>query len=112
MIAIALSQSSGFLGGVVFPMIFIGGTAGLLVHSIFPDIPVALSVGAMMAAVPGAFLSAPLSLLMITAGTVGIGPEALIPIAIAVVTAHITIALIRAYVIEQRNLELQAKKTD
>ena len=112
MIAIALSQSSGFLGGVVFPMIFIGGTAGLLVHSIFPDIPIALGVGAMMAAVPGAFLSAPLSLLMITAGTVGIGPEALIPIAVAVATAHITIALIRAFVVEERNVELQAKKTD
>lgn len=112
MIAIALSQSSGFLGGVVFPMIFIGGTAGLLVHSIFPDIPIALGVGAMMAAVPGAFLSAPLSLLMITAGTVGIGPEALIPIAIAVVAAHITISLIRAFVAEERNVELQAKKTD
>jgi H+/Cl- antiporter ClcA len=112
MIAIALSQSSGFLGGVVFPMIYIGGTAGLLVHSIFPDIPIELSVGAMLDAVPGAFLNAPLSLLMITAGTVGIGPQALIPIAIAVVTAHITLSLIRAYVAEERNIELQTKATD
>jgi H+/Cl- antiporter ClcA len=35
MVAIALSRSSGFLGGIVFPSIFLGGTAGLLIHSFF-----------------------------------------------------------------------------
>ena len=112
MFAIALSQSTGFLGGVVFPMIFIGGTSGLLVHTIFPDIPIALAVGAMLAAVPGAFLNAPLSLILIAIGTVGIGPDALIPVAIAVATAHITISFIRAYVTEKHNIELQTKMTD
>jgi H+/Cl- antiporter ClcA len=98
MIAIALSQSSGFLGGIVFPAIFLGGTAGLLVHSIFPDIPIALCVGAMLAAVPGAFLNAPLALIIIAAGTVRLEPEALVPIGIAVVIAHMLMSAMRKYV--------------
>jgi H+/Cl- antiporter ClcA len=101
MIAIALSQSSGFLGGIVFPAIFLGGTAGLLVHSIFPGIPIALCVGGMLAAVPGAFLNAPLALIIIAAGTVRLQPEALIPIGIAVVVAHTSMSAMRKYVLKE-----------
>ncbi len=109
MLAISLSQASGFLGGVVFPIIFIGGTAGLLVHSIFPNIPIALCVGAMLAAVPGAFLNAPLTLILIAAGTVNIGAQALVPVAIAVVTAHVTMALFKNYVVKKKQLKMQAE---
>ena len=101
MIAIAISQSSGFLGGIVFPAIFLGGTAGLLVHSIFPSIPIALCVGAMLAAVPGAFLNAPLALLIIAAGTVRLEPEALLPIGMAVVIAHMLMSIMRTYVLNE-----------
>lgn len=101
MVAIALSQSSGFLGGIVFPAIFLGGTAGLLVHSLFPAIPIALCVGAMLAAVPGAFLKAPLALIIIAAGTVRLNPEALLPIGIAVVIAHLLMSVIRRYVLQE-----------
>lgn len=101
MIAIALSQSSGFLGGIVFPAIFLGGTAGLLVHSIFPGIPIALCVGGMLAAVPGAFLNAPLALVIIAAGTVRLQPEALVPIGIAVVIAHMLMSAVRKYVLKE-----------
>ena len=101
MIAIAISQSSGFLGGIVFPAIFLGGTAGLLVHSIFPSIPIALCVGAMLAAVPGAFLNAPLALLIIAAGTVRLQPEALLPIGMAVVIAHMLMSIMRTYVLKE-----------
>jgi H+/Cl- antiporter ClcA len=101
MIAIAVSQSSGFLGGIVFPSIFLGGTAGLLVYSIFPSIPIALCVGAMLAATPGAFLNAPLALLIIAAGTVGVGAEAMAPIAISVVVAHLLMSFMRKYVLKE-----------
>jgi H+/Cl- antiporter ClcA len=101
MIAITLSQSSGFLGGIVFPAIFLGGTAGLLVHSIFPFIPIALCVGAMLAAVPGAFLNAPLALIIIAAGTIRLEPEALVPIGIAVVVAHTLMSVMRKYVLKE-----------
>ena len=101
MIAIAISQSSGFLGGIVFPAIFLGGTAGLLVHSIFPFIPIALCVGAMLAAVPGAFLNAPLALIIIAAGTVRLQPEALLPIGMAVVIAHLLMSILRKYLLKE-----------
>jgi H+/Cl- antiporter ClcA len=97
----SISQSSGFLGGIVFPAIFLGGTAGLLVHSIFPSIPIALCVGAMLAAVPGAFLNAPLALIIIAAGTVRLQPEALLPIGLAVVIAHILMSFMRTYVLKE-----------
>ncbi len=101
MIAISISQSSGFLGGIVFPAIFLGGTAGLLVHSLFPSIPIALCVGGMLAAVPGAFLNAPLALLIIAAGTIRLGPEALVPIGIAVVIAHTLMSVMRKVVLKE-----------
>jgi H+/Cl- antiporter ClcA len=101
MIAIALSQSGGFLGGIVFPAIFLGGTSGLLVHSLFPNIPIALCVGAMIAAVPGAFLNAPLALIIIAAGTVRLEPEALVPIGIAIVIAHMLMSVVRKYVLKE-----------
>ncbi len=107
MFAVALSQASGFLGGVVFPIIFIGGTAGVLVNSIFPDIPIALSVAALLAAVPGAALGAPVSLILIGAGTVGLGASALVPICIAVVVSYLTLSLVRTYIVRQRKFEMQ-----
>jgi H+/Cl- antiporter ClcA len=94
-LAVSLSLSSGFLGGNVFPMIFIGGTAGVLVHLLIPDIPLSLSVAAMMAAVPGAFLNAPLSLTLIAAATVGLDALAVIPVTVAVVTAYLFLSVVR-----------------
>src|SRR6185295_16425947 len=32
----AVSQASGFIGGPIFPALFIGGTVGVLVHAVFP----------------------------------------------------------------------------
>ena len=97
MIAVSLSLSAGFLGGNVFPMIFIGGTSGVLVHLLIPGVPLSLAVAAMMAAVPGAFLNAPLSLTLIAAGTVGLEAAAVIPIAVAVAIAYLSFAVIRYF---------------
>jgi H+/Cl- antiporter ClcA len=102
MLAVTVSLNFGFLGGNVFPALFIGGSSGLLVHAIVPEISVALAVAAMMAAVPGAFLRAPLSLVLIAAGTVGVGPAAVAPIAIAVVTAYLFTAVV-TQVLESRS---------
>ncbi len=54
MVAVGLSQEAGFLGGVVFPILFIGGTAGLIINAAIPAIPAGLAVACMLAAVPGA----------------------------------------------------------
>lgn len=95
MVAVSVSLSSGFLGGNVFPLIFIGGTSGVLVHLVIPDIPLSLALAAMMAGVPGAYLKAPLSLILIAGGTVGLGADAIAPIAITVVIAHLSLSLVR-----------------
>lgn len=54
--------STGFIGGPIFPLFFVGGTAGTVISMVFPQIPVGLSVGSMMAAVPAGILPIPLSL--------------------------------------------------
>jgi H+/Cl- antiporter ClcA len=97
MIAITLSQEAGFLGGTVFPILFIGGTAGIVVNGLLPDIPIALAVGAMIAAVPGAIIGAPVSFILIAVGGVGLGVAAVGPIGIAVITAHLTVSSIKVF---------------
>jgi H+/Cl- antiporter ClcA len=97
MIAITLSQEAGFLGGTVFPILFIGGTAGIVVHGLLPDIPIALAVGAMIGAVPGAIIGAPVSFILIAVGGVGLGVTAVAPIGIAVITAHLTVEAIKVF---------------
>ena len=36
MLTFTVSQESGFVGGPIFPSLFIGGTAGVLVHQVIP----------------------------------------------------------------------------
>jgi H+/Cl- antiporter ClcA len=107
MLILALSQATGFMGGFVFPLIFIGGTAGVLVNTVFPGIPIALAVGCMLAAVAGAILNAPVSLILIAVGTVVIAPTALVPICIAVVTSHLSLAIVRYYIVGEDKLKTQ-----
>jgi H+/Cl- antiporter ClcA len=98
MLAIAISLSAGFLGGTVFPMIFLGGASGVLVHVLIPDIPAALTVGAMLAAVPGSVVEAPLSMILISAGAVGLTGAAIPPVGVAVITAYLIVSAIKAII--------------
>jgi len=52
----------GFIGGPIFPLMFVGGTLGMAIHVLIPDLPAALTVPAMTAAVPSGVLPIPLSL--------------------------------------------------
>ena len=91
MLAFSLSQEAGFLGGPVFPTLFIGGTAGIIIHLLMPGIPAPLAVAAMLAALPGATIAAPVSFILLGAGVVATGISALPPIGIAVITAHLAV---------------------
>lgn len=95
MVAIALSLEAGFMGGNVFPMIFMGGMAGTIVYLAFPDIPLALAVSCMLAAVPGSFLRAPISMVFIAAIALALGAETTAPVAVAVVTSYLIVAGLR-----------------
>ncbi len=102
MLAMALSLSAGFIGGNVLPMLFVGGTAGVVVHLLFPGIPYAIAVGCMLAAVPGAYIKAPIGLTAIAMLSIGLGPVTTAPVAIAVVTAYLLTAAILAMVRARR----------
>jgi len=83
MLATAGAQSTGFIGSPIFPMFFIGGTAGTVVHMLFPQIPLALSVSTMMVAVPAALLPIPISLGLLTALIAGLSILDAIPVFVA-----------------------------
>ncbi len=87
-LAVAISLTTGFIGGPVMPTLFIGGAAGLAVHAMFPDIPIALAFSTMLVAVPGVSIGAPFSMIFLAALTVGIGAVETVPAGIAVLTAY------------------------
>lgn len=91
MITFAVSLSTGFIGGTVFPMLFIGGAAGMALHTIIPGIPAGLAVPAAMAAVPGAAVAIPFSLIAIVAFAVTVGPANVAPIGVAVLTSYLLV---------------------
>ena len=101
MVAMAVSLRAGFMGGNVFPLIFIGGTAGALVYLVFPDMPFALALSCMLAAVPGSYLRAPVSLTFIAAIALSLGPETIAPVIVAVITSYVVVSIAR-YLLTQR----------
>ena len=102
MLAMAISLATGSIGGNVLPMLFVGGTAGVVAHLMFPDIPYAIAVGCMLAAVPGATIKAPVGLTFIAVLAVGLGPLTVAPVVIAVATAYLTTSSIVALIQSRR----------
>ena len=86
----AVSQASGFVGGPIFPALFIGGTVGVLVHEVLPGIPLGLAFTCLLAAVPGSLAAAPFSMVLLAAFLTQVGALQTAPILIAVVTAFLT----------------------
>ena len=95
MAAVSLSNRAGFLGGQVFPMLFIGGTVGALISAVVPAIPASLAVGLMIAAVPGAIIGAPVTFIILGVGTVGLGISSVAPMGIAIITAQLAVSALR-----------------
>jgi H+/Cl- antiporter ClcA len=89
-LAFAASSASGFVGGPIFPALFIGGTAGVAVNLLIPGIPLGLAFTCMMASVLGALVSAPFTMVLMTALLTQVGALQTAPILLAVVTAFLT----------------------
>lgn len=87
-IAVAASLGGGFYGGVIFPTFFIGGALGAAAHLIFPAIPLALAIGAMMAALGSALAMIPLTMTVLAALLTQSGFIGTAAILIAAVTAY------------------------
>ncbi len=107
MVALSLSLEVGFLGGNVFPMMFIGGLSGVIASLIFPEIPAALAVSCMLAAVPGSYLQAPIGMTFIAAVAVALDPRTTAPVAVAVITSYLIISTVR-YLLKKRRDALAA----
>ncbi len=88
----ALCQATGFIGGPFLVMLFIGGSAGVATHVLIPGLPEGLAFACMFAALPGALVGAPFSLLLLAALTTQIGTLQMAPVVIAVITAYLTIS--------------------
>ena len=90
MLTFGVSLGSGFVGGPIFPSLFIGGTAGVLVHQVIPGVPLGLAFTCLLAAVPGAVVAAPFAMVLMAAFLTQVGALQTAPILIAVVTAFLT----------------------
>ena len=73
-------------------MLFIGGTAGTVTHLLIPGLPEGLAFTAMFAALPGALVAAPFSVILMGALTTQIGTLQIAPVAIAVLTAYLAVS--------------------
>ena len=88
----ALCEATGFIGGPFLVMLFIGGTAGMTAHVLIPGLPEGLAFTAMFAALPGALVAAPFSLILLAALTTQIGTLQIAPVAVAVLTAYLAVS--------------------
>jgi H+/Cl- antiporter ClcA len=91
-LAFAVCQATGFVGGPVLVSLFIGGTAGTATHVLIPGLPEGLAFTAMFAALPGALIDAPFTLIFLTALSTQIGTLQTAPVAVAVVTAYLAVS--------------------
>jgi len=89
LLTFAVSQESGFVGGPIFPALFIGGTAGVIVHQVIPGVPLGLAFTCLLAAVPGGVVPAPFTMVLMAAFLTQVGALQTAPILIAVLTAFL-----------------------
>jgi H+/Cl- antiporter ClcA len=87
-VTLGVSLGGGFYGGPVFPTFFMGGVLGVAVHALFPEIPLALAVGGIMAALGAAIALLPLSMAVLVAIMVQSGVEYFAAIVVAAATAY------------------------
>ena len=88
----ACCEATGFIGGPVLVMLFIGGTAGIAAHLLIPGLPEGLAFATMFPAVLGSLVAAPVSGIVLVALTTQIGALQLAPVAIAVLTSYLAVS--------------------
>jgi H+/Cl- antiporter ClcA len=88
----ALCEATGFIGGPVLVSLFLGGTAGTVAHVLIPGLPEGLAFTTMFAALPGALVLAPFTMIIFAALTTQLGALQIAPVAIAVVTSYLAVS--------------------
>ena len=89
-IALSGALSFGFIGGPIFPLLFVGSTLGFVIHILFPQIPLGLALGCMLVAVPAAVVPIPLSIAVIGVIVIGLPITNTLPVLLAALVAYAT----------------------
>ena len=104
-LAFAVSIGSGFVGGPIFPALFIGGTAGVAVHQAISSVPLGLAFTCMFAAVAGALVAAPFAMALTGAFMTQVGALQTAPILIAVVTSFLAMEGVKYLVASRKKAQ-------
>jgi H+/Cl- antiporter ClcA len=110
MISFGVSQGSGFVGGPIFPSLFIGGTAGVIVHHVIHGVPLGLAFTCLLAAIPGAMAAAPFAMVLLAAFLTQVGALQTAPILIAIVTAFLTMEGVKYLLVRRKQAHAAAAK--
>lgn len=88
-LALCISLATGFRGGRIFPVVFIGGTLGVTVNQVYDGVPLAVAAAAGMAGATVAILRLPIFAILFIAF---FGGPLLVPlIVLAVVVAYVLV---------------------
>jgi H+/Cl- antiporter ClcA len=85
-LAISITVTSGWRGGFIIPLFFVGATLGLIMHQLFPTINLALAIVSCMAAINACVTRTPISTTILLATLTGFGY--FIPILFASLTGY------------------------
>ena len=85
-IAIAVTVTSGWRGGFIIPLFFVGATLGLIIHLLFPSTDLSLAIVACMAAINVCVTRTPMSTTILLATLTGF--TYFIPILFASLTGY------------------------
>ncbi|HET8861210.1 chloride channel protein [Marivirga sp.] len=85
-IAISITVTSGWRGGFIIPLFFVGATLGLIIHQLFPAINLTLAIVSCMAAINACVTRTPMSTTILLATLTGFGH--FIPILFASLTGY------------------------
>lgn len=74
MLSLGICQATGFIGGSIFPCIFMGACAGMVATD-WTGIPFVVTAPCMMAAVPSAYVPLPFTMMMMVSISLSVGPQ-------------------------------------
>ncbi len=109
LLALSGALSFGFIGGPIFPLLFVGSTLGSVVLLLFPQLPMGLAVGCMIVAVPAAVVPIPLGLSVIGIVIMGLPPTNALPVILAGLVAF---SIVRGLVVPRLQQKQQAAGSD
>lgn len=85
-IAISITVTSGWRGGFIIPLFFVGATLGIILHHLFPTINLTLAIVSCMAAINACVTRTPMSTTILLATLTGFGH--FVPILFASLTGY------------------------